>query len=39
MDFSEAQREDFIEAFTDLFLSNGDPRNRKELKDAGEKLI
>jgi len=39
MDFSEAQREDFIEAFTDLFLHNGDPRDREELRDAGEKLI
>jgi len=44
MDFSEAQRESFIEAFTDLFLSNRDPRNRdprnrEELRDTGEKLI
>ena len=39
MDFSEAQREDFIEAFTNLFSLNGDPRNRMELKDTGEKLI
>jgi len=39
MDFNEAQREGFIEAFTDLFSYNGDPRDRKELRDAGEKLI
>jgi len=39
MDFSKAQREGFIEAFTDLFSHNRDPRDRKELRDAGEKLI
>ena len=39
MDFSEAQREGFIEAFTDLFLHNRDPRDRKELRNVEEKLI
>jgi len=39
MDFSKAQREGFIEAVTDLFSSNRDPRNREELRDIGEKLI
>jgi len=33
------QRKGFIEAFTDLFLSNRNPRNREKLRDIGEKLI
>jgi len=39
MNFSEAQREGFLKAFTDLFSSNRDPRNRKELRNIEEKLI
>jgi len=39
MDFSKAQKKGFIKAFTDLFLSNKDSRNRKKLRDIGEKLI
>ena len=39
IDFSKAQREGFIEAVTNLFLSNEDPKNKEELRDAEEKLI
>jgi len=39
MDFSKAQREGFIKVFTNLFSSNKDSKNRKELRNTEEKLI